>query len=65
MLTPTKGLIISGNAVLKKQFSVSRVLWEQITRLSALLRLGLLQAAVDLVAGIPFILGIEFGVRSN
>ena len=51
-------LIISGNAVLKKQVSVSRVLWEQITRLSAFLRLGLLQAAVYLAAGIPFVLGI-------
>jgi len=51
-------LIISGNAVYKKQVSVSRVLWEQITRLSALLHLGLLQAAVYLAAGIPFVLGI-------
>ena len=38
--------IISVNAVFEKQVSVSRVLWEQITHLPALVRLGLLQAAV-------------------
>ena len=51
-------LIICVNAVFKKQVSVSRALWEQITHLPALFRLGLLQAAVYLVASIPFILGI-------
>ena len=51
-------LIISVNAVFEKKVSVSRVLWEQITHLPALLRLGLLQAAVYLVASIPFVLGI-------
>ncbi len=51
-------LIISVKAVFEKQVSVSRVLWEQITHLQALFRLGLLQAAVYLAASIPFILGI-------
>jgi glycerophosphoryl diester phosphodiesterase len=51
-------LIISVKAVFEKQVSVSRVLWEQITHLPALFRLGLLQAAVYLAATIPFILGI-------
>ena len=51
-------LIISINAVFDKKVSVSHVLWEQITHLPALFRLGLLQAAVYLAASIPFILGI-------
>ena len=51
-------LIISINAVFDKKVSVSHVLWEQITHLPALFRLGLLQAAVYLVASIPFVLGI-------
>jgi glycerophosphoryl diester phosphodiesterase len=51
-------LIISVKAVFEKKVSVSRVLWEQITHLPALFRLGLIQAAVYLVASIPFILGI-------
>jgi glycerophosphoryl diester phosphodiesterase len=51
-------LIISVNAVFEKKVSVSRVLWEQITHLPALVRLGLLQAAVYLVASIPFVVGI-------
>ena len=51
-------LIISVNAVFDKKVSVSHVLWEQITHLPALFRLGLLQAAVYLVASIPFVLGI-------
>jgi glycerophosphoryl diester phosphodiesterase len=51
-------LIISVNAVFEKKVSVSHVLWEQITHLPALFRLGLLQAAVYLVASIPFVLGI-------
>jgi glycerophosphoryl diester phosphodiesterase len=56
-------LIISVKAVFEKQVSVSRVLWEQITHLPALFRLGLLQAAVYLVAGIPFVLGIGLTYR--
>ena len=51
-------LIISVNAVFEKKVSVSHVLWEQITHLPALFRLGLLQAAVYIVASIPFVLGI-------
>jgi glycerophosphoryl diester phosphodiesterase len=51
-------LIISVKAVFEKKVSVSHVLWEQITHLPALFRLGLLQAAVYLVASIPFVLGI-------
>ena len=51
-------LIISVNAVIEKKVSVSRVLWEQISHLPALFRLGLLQAAVYLAVSIPFILGI-------
>jgi glycerophosphoryl diester phosphodiesterase len=51
-------LIISVKAVSEKKVSVSLVLWEQITRLPALFRLGLLQAAGYLVASIPFVLGI-------
>jgi glycerophosphoryl diester phosphodiesterase len=56
-------LIISVKAVFEKQVSVSRVLWEQITHLPALFRLGLLQAAVYLTAGIPFVLGIGLTYR--
>jgi len=51
-------LIISVKAAYEKKVSVSLVLWEQITHLPALIRLGLLQAAGYLVASIPFILGI-------
>jgi glycerophosphoryl diester phosphodiesterase len=51
-------LLISVNAVFQKKISVSHVLWEQIKHLPALIRLGLLQAAVYLVASIPFVLGI-------
>jgi glycerophosphoryl diester phosphodiesterase len=51
-------LIISLEAAFEKEVSVSLVLWEQITRLPALIRLGLLQAAGYLVASIPFLLGI-------
>ena len=51
-------LIISVNAVFEKKVFVSRVLWEQIKRLPALIRLGLLQAAIYLAACIPFLLGI-------
>ncbi len=50
-------LIISLNAASGKQVSVSLVLWEQITHLPALLRLGLLQAAGYFVLSIPFVLG--------
>ena len=56
-------LIISVKAVLEKQVSVSRVLWEQITHLPVLFRLGLLQAAVYLAASIPFVLGIGLTYR--
>ena len=51
-------LIISVKAVSEKKVTVSHVLSEQINRLPAVLRLGLLQAAGYLAAGIPFILGI-------
>ena len=51
-------LIISVKAAAEKKVSVSLVLWEQITHLPALIRLGLLQAAGYLVVSIPFILGI-------
>jgi glycerophosphoryl diester phosphodiesterase len=51
-------LIISVRAAFEKKVSVSRVLWEQIAYFPALIRLGLLQAAGYLAAGIPFILGI-------
>jgi glycerophosphoryl diester phosphodiesterase len=51
-------LIISLSAAFEKKISVSLVLWEQMTRLPALIRLGLLQAAGYLAAGIPFLLGI-------
>ena len=51
-------LIISIRATFEKEVSVSQVLLEQITRLPALIRLGLLQAAGYLVASIPFFLGI-------
>jgi len=50
-------LIISVNAASRKQISVSQVLWEEITHMPALLRLGLLQAAGYLVLSIPFLLG--------
>ena len=51
-------LIISLRAAFEKKISVSLVLWEQITHLPALIRLGLLQAAGYLVTSIPFLLGI-------
>jgi glycerophosphoryl diester phosphodiesterase len=51
-------LIISVNAVFQNKIYVSHVLWEQIKNIPALIRLGLLQAAVYLVASIPFVLGI-------
>jgi glycerophosphoryl diester phosphodiesterase len=51
-------LIISLKATFEKEISVSLILWEQITHIPALIRLGLLQAAVYLVASIPFVLGI-------
>ena len=50
-------LIISVSTASGKQVSVSLVLWEQITHLPALFRLGLLQAAGYLTASIPFVLG--------
>ena len=51
-------LIISIKAAFEKKISVSLVLWEQITHLPALIRLGLLQAAGYLGVSIPFVLGI-------
>ena len=51
-------LIITVNAVSRKKVSVSHVLWEHLTRLSAILRLGLLQAASFLATSIPFVLGL-------
>jgi len=51
-------LTISVKTVSEKNVSVSSVLCEQITRLPAVLRLGLLQAAGYLAASVPFILGI-------
>ena len=51
-------LIISVKATLEKEISVSLVLWEQITHIPALIRLGLLQAAGYLMASIPFVSGI-------
>jgi glycerophosphoryl diester phosphodiesterase len=50
-------LIISVNAAFEKKISVSLVLWQHITHLPALFRLGLLQAAGYLAASIPFVLG--------
>ena len=51
-------LIISIKATFEKEISVSLVLWEQILHIPALIRLGLLQAAGYLLAGIPFVSGI-------
>ena len=51
-------LNISIRAVSEKNVSVSVVLCEQISRLPAVLRLGLLQAAGYLAASIPFVLGL-------
>ena len=51
-------LIISVRAASEKRVSVSQVLWEQLAYFPALIRLGLLQAGVFLVASIPFLLGI-------
>jgi glycerophosphoryl diester phosphodiesterase len=51
-------LIISLKAAFGKAVPVSLILWEQITRLPALIRLGLLQAAGYLAVSIPFLLGI-------
>ena len=47
-------LIIVVRAAREGNVSVSRVLWEHLKYLPALIRLGLLQAAVYLAAGIPF-----------
>jgi glycerophosphoryl diester phosphodiesterase len=51
-------LIISVKAVFEKKISVSLVLWEQITHLPALIRLGLLQAGGYLAVSVPFVLGV-------
>jgi glycerophosphoryl diester phosphodiesterase len=51
-------LIISIKAAHQKKVSVSLVLWEQITHLAALFRLGLLQAGAYLVLSVPFLLGL-------
>jgi len=51
-------LIIVVNATSGRKASVSVALWGQITRLPALLRLGLIQAVIYIAAGIPFGLGI-------
>jgi glycerophosphoryl diester phosphodiesterase len=51
-------LIVSFKAASEKKVSVSLALCEQMTRLPAVLRLGLLQAAVYLAAGIPFVSAI-------
>ena len=51
-------LIIVVNATSGRKDSVSVALWGQITRLLALLRLGLIQAVIYIAAGIPFGLGI-------
>ena len=51
-------LIITIKAAREKKVSVSLVLWEQITHLTALFRLGLLQAGAYLVLSVPFLLGL-------
>ena len=51
-------LIILVQATRGRNVSVSSVLWENIKHLPTLIRLGLIQAVVYLVAGIPFGLGI-------
>jgi len=51
-------LIISVRAAFEEKIAVSQVLWEQMAHFPALIRLGLLQAGVYLVASIPFLLGI-------
>lgn len=56
-------LIVSVKAVSEKKVSVSLALCEQMTRLPAVLRLGLLQAAGYLAAGIPFVLAIGLVYR--
>lgn len=45
-------LIIVVTATRESAVSISRILWEHLTRLPALLRLGLMQAAGNLKAGI-------------
>ena len=55
-------LIISVKAAAEKKVSVSLVLWEQITHLPALIRLGLLQAAGYLVVKYPFHFGDRAGL---
>jgi glycerophosphoryl diester phosphodiesterase len=56
-------LIVSVKAVSEKKVSVSLALCEQMTRLPAVLRLGLLQAAGYLAAGIPFVSAIGLVYR--
>ena len=51
-------LIIVVNAIRGGRVSVSRVLWAHFKYLPALLRVGLLQAAGYLAAGIPFGIGL-------
>ena len=51
-------LMISVRAAFEKKVTVSQVLWEQVAYFPALIRLGLLQAAGYLAAGIPFVSGI-------
>ncbi|MGD9350335.1 MAG: glycerophosphodiester phosphodiesterase, partial [Desulfobacterales bacterium] len=51
-------LIISVRAAFENRISISQVLGEQLAHFPALVRLGMLQAAGFLAAGIPFVLGI-------
>jgi glycerophosphoryl diester phosphodiesterase len=51
-------LIIMGEAGRGQKVAVSVVLWERLTQLPALLRLGLVQALVYLGAAVPFLGGI-------
>ncbi len=51
-------LIIVVNAIRGRKFSISRILWEHVKVLPALIRLGLFQAGAYLAAGIPFGCGI-------
>ncbi|MHC5023737.1 MAG: glycerophosphodiester phosphodiesterase family protein [Planctomycetota bacterium] len=56
-------LIIVAKAARGRKVTVSLVLWQQLSRLSALLRLGVLQATWYIVAAVPFVLGMWLTYR--
>jgi glycerophosphoryl diester phosphodiesterase len=57
-------LLIVVNAARSAKVAVSLVLWQNLTRLPALVRLGLLQGLAYLAAGVPVVIGIWLAFRT-